>query len=428
LLRRSRFVTDFLALLTSRTVAQLVSVVAGLVLVRLLAERSFGAYSLATTTIGLAGILADFGLDVLLIREITADPSRVTNLLRAAASIRFIFTLAITLLLVAFASFSDLLGRPDLLLVGCLSLFPRGIFRASAASLTAQGRVRDAAIIEAIAGLGSALLSLILVVIVLTLRENVPFPLSDGATAALWGMMIGNVGGWWVAQRTSAAIKSWLLWPFSHADSRKLLWLAVPFVLVALAGAGFQSLDIYMVKQFHWTSTSPDAVALYAAPFRILNVLLLVPTVWGVVALPRYTRFLRRPRALRLLIRKDALATLLMGLGLSVACTLLAYPLTALGLGATYLTTAPILALLGWMTLPVCLSAPLIALLTATNHQGRIVISVVMAGVISFVANLLWGNAVSGGAVITGLLGVAAIKVGTMALLLGFYWLSTRMK
>ncbi|MBX3085835.1 MAG: oligosaccharide flippase family protein [Anaerolineae bacterium] len=424
MVKRSRFVTNFLALLTSRAAAQLVSVVAGLLLVRLLADAVFGAYSLATTTIGLAGIVADFGLDVLLIREIASKPDRALGLLRTAYILRLIFSTSITLLLVILATTNDLLGRPDLLLIGGLSLIPRGLFRASAAGLTAQGRIKDAAIIEAVAGLSSAFLSFTLVIIVLTLRKNFLFPLPDGAAAALWGMVIGNTCGWWAAihiqtsSTTSVARRA-----VSRSELGALLWAAVPFVLVALAGAGFQSLDIYMVKQFHWTDASPDAVALYAAPFRILNVLLLVPTVWGVVALPRYTRFLRKPAALRMLIRRDSFTTLLMGLALSAACTLLAYPLTALGLGVTYLATAPILGLIGWMTLPACMSAPLIALLTATNRQRWIVISVVIAGVGSLIANIVWGYTAVNADVITGLMGVAAIKVGAMVMLLGLYWL-----
>ena len=413
-------------MLTSRALAQLVSVIAGLLLVRLLADNVFGAYSLATTTLGLAGIVAEFGLDVLLTREITLDPSRATTLLRTAFSVRLVFSIALTLLLVMLASLTDLFGRPDLLLVSGLSLIPRGLFRAVAAALTAQRRVKEAALIEAIASLGSTFLSLMLVVIVLTLHEKLPFSFLDGANAALWGMVLGNALGWWAARRMiNGMVSDRAWWPFSQVESRSLLWMATPFVLVALAGAGFQSLDIYMVKQFHWTAQSPDAVALYAAPFRILNVLLLVPTVWGVVALPRYTRFLRHPTGLRLLLRKDSVHTFILGLALSAIWTLLAYPLTVLGLGSRYLTTAPILALIGWMTLPVCMSAPLIALLTATNHQGRIVISVVTAGIISFIANLTWGYLAVNADVITGLLGVATIKVGAMAILLLLYWLST---
>jgi O-antigen/teichoic acid export membrane protein len=212
-------------------------------------------------------------------------------------------------------------------------------------------------------------------------------------------------------------------------------------VIVGLAGAAFQSLDIYVVSAVHSAVHSaahgvhlqraggPDPVALYAAPFRILHVLLLVPTAWGVVALPHYARLVRdgNPDALRSRWRRDTRAGALVGLALSVGAALLAYPLTQVGLGATYLPAAPILAVLGWMALPVCLSAPLIALLTATDRQRRIAICVTLAGGLALAANLAWGGGwaqAAGASPATHLVGVAAIKVVSMAVLLLMYRLA----
>ena len=47
---------DFLALLSSRSIAQVLTIAVGLALVRVMADPVFGAYSLATTSIGLAGV------------------------------------------------------------------------------------------------------------------------------------------------------------------------------------------------------------------------------------------------------------------------------------------------------------------------------------------------------------------------------------
>jgi O-antigen/teichoic acid export membrane protein len=396
----------------------LLGIAVGLALVRLLAEPVFGAYSLATTSIGLAGILADFGLDTLLIRECALRPGQAARLLRSAVVIRLLVSIAITGLLVTLAAVTDLIGQPDLLLIGGLSLLPRGLLRAYAAALTGTGRVQTAAQLEGITTVGVVTCTLALVV------AGLP---PDGAAAALAGLLAGNMIGW------LAAVAMWQqarIVPDTVAENRHdisgLVAAALPFVLVGLAGAAFQSLDIYVVRLFYWSSGQPDAVALYAAPFRVLNLLLLVPTAWGVVALPRYARLHGDTNARRALIRRDT--ALLFGVGavLSIACTALADPLTRLALGERYAGTAPILALLGWMTLPVCLSAPLIADITARNVQRRITISVVLAGVLALGANVIWGAAVVHPGAIDSLLGVAAIKVTGMWVLLGLYWLSAR--
>ncbi len=78
------------------------------------------------------------------------------------------------------------------------------------------------------------------------------------------------------------------------------------------------------------------------------------------------------------------------------------------------------------MTVPVCLSAPYIAILTATNRQSRITACVVLAGMIAVAANVFLAATGSGRGVIESLSIVATIKVVSMVVLLAFYWAAYR--
>ncbi len=414
--RRSRFLLDFLALLSSRSIAQVLTIAVGLALVRIMTDPVFGAYSLATTSIGLAGVVADFGLDVILTREIAADRQLAPMLMPSAIGSRIVLAILTTAALVLAALNTTAIGRPDLLLIGGLSLVPRGIMRTITAALTGLGRVRDAAFIEGIGAVGSSVSTLILVLVGIAV-------FGDRASAAIWGLGLGNVLGLAAALHIARRATQPRLFNAAAGASpwSLLLFAAAPFMIVSLAGTAFQSLDIYVVKVFYWRAGQPDAVALYAAPFRVLNALLLVPTAWGVVALPRYVRYVRRPRLLNMALRRDLALALLMGVLLSVACTVLAYPLTAVALGATYIASVPVLAVVGWMTLPVCLSAPLIAVLTATGRQFWIAICVIAAGMIAVAANIVIGATADGRGMVDNLLIVAGIKVGSMVVLLLFY-------
>jgi O-antigen/teichoic acid export membrane protein len=204
----------------------------------------------------------------------------------------------------------------------------------------------------------------------------------------------------------------------------QLIQAAIPFVIVNLAGTAFQSLDIYIVKAFYWQPGTPDAVALYAAPFRILNLLLLVPTAWGIVALPRYVTYAKQPDLQTRAFRRDVRISLVMGFALSAGTTVFSRPLTLLALGQSYAASAPILALLAWMTLPVCLSAPAIAVLTVAHRQSWIAICVVIAGIGAIVANNIIVS--HDNFVIDNLMKVAIVKVISMLFLLGLYWTALR--
>lgn len=421
----ARSLHGVLALLVSRVLAQVSSLVVGLALVHWLDDSIFGAYSLATTTIGLVGILVDLGLDTILIRETASNPAHSATLIKQANWLRNASGGLVLVGLGILGSLSTLLGRSDLLLIGAAGLLPRAWMRSQLAVLIGAGYTRHTAWVDGLAALAVSAFTLLFVLG----RFG-----ADGASAALWGLFAGNVVGWLLSLLIGLNLRRTV---FESVASRPLalvqptmalLTATAPFLLINLAGTLFQSLDLYMVKQFHWQATTPDALALYAAPFRILNVLLLVPTTWGTVALGRYVRATDRstdPTVQQRMFRQDLGLLTAIGFLLSLLCMVGAEPLTRLGLGERYLASAHILALIGWMTLPVCASAPLIALLTARQHQRSIAACVIGAGGLSLILNIGWAALSAGSTTVDGLLGVAAIKVAVMTALLVSYFVSS---
>ena len=414
---------DVLALLTSRGAAQALTILVGLLLVWVMAAPVFGAYSLAMTTIGLAGVIGDAGLDPILTRNIAAQGESALPLLRRAIAIRIALGAAITAALVGIAVLIPTPGRPDLLLIGGLALIPRGIMRAIAAAQTGVGRVREAARLEGYTALLTALLTVLLI------AGSAALP-GDPAAAAIGALGLGGLAGLALAARQIAITPLPGAQKSSPAPAiTSLLAAALPFLILGLSGAAFQSLDVYVVREFYWRPGDTDAVALFSAPYRIVYALLMVPAAWGVVALPRYVRYARRPAILTLALRRDLWRGLGMGLALSGACIVLAAPLTRVALGEHYLPGVPILIALSLMALAVCPSTPLIALLTATGHQARITLCVLIAGGLALTANLLIGLAAPlTSPTLDDLVGrlvvVALIKTLATGLLFGLYLLA----
>jgi O-antigen/teichoic acid export membrane protein len=235
------------------------------VLVHWLDDSIFGAYSLATTTIGLAGILVDLGLDTILIRETASNAAHGSALIKQANQLRNASGGLVLVGLGILSTVSTLLGRSDLLLVGAVGLLPRAWMRSQIAVLIGNGYTRRAAWIDGLEALAVSAFTLLFVLIRLG---------ADGASAAVWGLFAGNLFGWLLSLLISLNLRRTL---FEPASSRAvvlshhtfaLLAATAPFLLINLAGTLFQSLDLYMVKQFHWQATIPDALALYAAPVR----------------------------------------------------------------------------------------------------------------------------------------------------------------
>ncbi|HRE47786.1 MAG TPA: oligosaccharide flippase family protein [Aggregatilineales bacterium] len=392
-----------LALIFGRGLAQAAGMIAGLVAVRLLAPSAFGAYSLATTTIGLIGILADMGLDPILTARTAANPQAQGVLLWAAIRWRFIATLA-TALVILLAALIPPLGRPDLLLVGVISLFPRGVIRAICAALTGLDKARRAASIELFTGLGIALLTIMGAIF---------------GRDALWlmgALAVGNGIGMIAALGGRPH-------PTPQTGGIDLHWrwqMGLPFVLVGLAGALFQGLDLYLVAALY-ARPEYDAVAFYAASLRVVSLLLIVPTAWGTVMLPRYIRaYQTSPLAARRLWRRQQGALLMVGIALAAVSGWLSTPFIGWLLGESYTIAAPILAILGCMVIPVCVSAPTIALLTAQGRTGGIAMAVIIAGGAALLIILLIGIYIPFSPP-QGVIAIAAVKVFAMALLAWLY-------
>ncbi|MCE7946129.1 MAG: hypothetical protein DYG88_01730 [Chloroflexi bacterium CFX4] len=395
---------DFLALLSSRGGGMLLSALVGLLWVRLLSAPAFGAYSLATTTLGLVGVLAEFGLDPILTRELSAQRGG-NSLLRRAIGLRLGIGVALIVGMVSLAALTTTFGRADLLLIGGLGLLPRGAMRAYAAALIGLGKARQVGQLE---GFTQVFISgLTVACTLISLAQG-----QEGATTLIAALGLGHGFGLLLLQRAwrrhgqSASLADISL----HA----LLRAAFGFTLIAAFSAAFHAVDSYAVQALY----GERALALYAAPFRLLNLIIIVPTVWGVVILPRYVALRRDQAAFRLRLRRDGLLWLLISIPLSVLPITFADVIAPVVLGAVYASSVPILIVQCGMVLPICAATPLLAALTVQDRQAYVAIAVIVGVLLLVIGNVLWAG--------SGVIAVAVLRVAITALLTVFYAFALR--
>jgi teichuronic acid exporter len=378
-----------LALLLGRGAGQMLSLGLSLLMVRLLAPAAFGDYALVMVTVGLAGMVADLGLDTGITRAFAqAEPTACPHQTELGAAIGYrlaaswLFCLALPLL----ASFLPWLGRPQLLFLAALSLPPRAVYRSHCAALIGVGRAAQAAQIEGLTGLVASLFA------VGALALGPWLGIDTLLALVLLAAVAGNGLGQWLSQRRIGPHYRHARW----AAMPSLLQRGFPFLLANLAGALFLALDLYVVRVRH-----PDSLPFYSAAMRVLALLLIVPSAWGAAALPSYVRGAAN-------LQRDSMQMALLGLAMVGGCVLLAGPLTILLLGPAYAPAGALLAILSGVALPVCLSAPVVAWLAANNRQGWITACVTLCGVWAVIINVIAGGQVES---------VALVKVLAMLLL-----------
>lgn len=398
---RSGFVRDFVALLGSIGAGEILVAIAGLLLVRNLTTEDYARYVLAVTVVGLAGVFVHFGMNPILTREVSRRPQRASALLTHAVLFRLACAGGVYLLAYATVRLWPAAGDTGLFLIAGLALFPAAFSETASALFNGLDRIPASAAIMFLTRLLEA--GLILGAL-FAFRQ--PGPILAGSVVA---RLAGALLSLWAIHRliqpsNKLSLQIW----------RNLGVMALPLMLMSLASSVFQSLDIYVISFF----LGQTAVGLYGAAMRVLGLLLLIPTGWSVVALPRFSRAISDPQATFALLSQ---AFLTIGLGSVVLAGLgvgIARPLTIWVLGDRYIAAVPVLQVLMGIFALAGLSAPLTTLLTAHDRQGAMAMVVAVGGVLALVVNVLIAGRL-------GITGVAWVKVAAMVFVVVAYgWLS----
>ncbi len=400
-MRRSRFWWDFSTLLASYGAGEVLAAIGGLVIVRLLAPEDYARYVLAVTAVGLAGVAVHFGMNPILTREVSRQPERAPMFLTHGVVFRLVCAAIVYPLAYTATQLWPAAGDPNLILIASLAFFPATVKETVIALLNGLNRIS----VNAALNITTQLIETALVIgALLAFRQPGPI-LAAGVIASLAGALLYV----WASRR--------VVRPAMHVLPElagKLGVLALPLMLMSLASSAFQSLDVYVVSFF----LGQAAVGVYGAAMRLLGLLLMIPTAWSIVALPRFSRAADNSEATWRLLRQALLTVGIGSVCLAALVTTLAHPLTTWVLGERYGPAAGVLGVLVWVLALAGLSAPLTTLLTAHNRQGAVAVAVAVSGILALAANVLLAGRL-------GVTGIALVKVAAMIFLFGACgWLS----
>jgi O-antigen/teichoic acid export membrane protein len=168
------------------------------------------------------------------------------------------------------------------------------------------------------------------------------------------------------------------------ADVRDLLkhshWLNAG----AFVASAYNRIDVVLLRRI----VGAEAVALYGAPYRVLDLTQIIPSSLMAAILPRLCRSgepilgLEQPRvAMRYLLT--------IALGLTVVLTVAAAPATFFLFGSKYAPSIPVLQILVWAMFPMCWNFVLNSQLIANSFDRVIFLSASIALVANIGLNLL---------------------------------------
>ena len=321
-------------------------------LARLLGAAGFGEYIVIVAIVQLVAVIADAGLNRVLIRDVAVDPELAEAYLRTVRRARFGLSLVGVGVALAVAQISGNAAGAALVF-GAVGLIPLADARTSEGLLYAFGRIRRAAMLAAAFAIARFVLSFAAA----TLGFGVIGVLGAQSLAALFYAVSLRYG----APVANGSIGGPAL------SFRSLFRSSYSFAALAALEALYSRLDVFIIAL---VTGSPMQVGLYSGAYKLYEAATIPSASISAVQVPAYARRLaRRDPTLRRAVVRAVIWSLVAGIGVAVVVAPNAQGILRLVYGPEYEGAAGALSALALAAIAGFVVYPIAALLAASHQQ-----------------------------------------------------------
>lgn len=371
-----RIAKNMMVLITARILSMLFGFFYVMYTARYLGPANYGILAFALALNGIFGVITNFGLDPLTVREVARDKSLAKKYLANGIVLKLLFG-ALTFLIVFLVV--KLLGYPDItrkvVYVITLSTVINGINNLFNDVYQAFERMEFMSIGQI---LGSAL-SLVFAVIAIKLGLNVVhFAMIPLAVSLILLVYHALVTTWkFLKPRIEVDVGFW----------RSALREAWPFALTAVFVSIYYWIDSVMLSYMK----GDEVVGWYNAAYRLMIIFLVVPSIFNFALFPTMSRlYIQSKKGLEFAFNQYSKYMVILGLPLGTGMALFAKPIIFLIYGGEYGPSVRALQILVWPAVFVYLSSPPARVLEVIGKQSRITKVTALGALINVCLNLIF--------------------------------------
>lgn len=175
-------------------------------------------------------------------------------------------------------------------------------------------------------------------------------------------------------------------WEMDFSFLRQKLKLALPFGITSVFVTIYYWIDSIMLS----VMVGNEAVGLYNAAYRLILVLLFVPSVLNMAIFPAMSQFyVNSKKSLKIAYEKYFKYMAILGIPLGVGTTLLANKIILIIYGVEYTNATIALQILVWSTVIIFMSGAFARLLEASDKQILITKITAICAIINIILNLI---------------------------------------
>lgn len=372
-----RFAKNIGSLFTSQILSYLISLVYTIYLVRYLGVENYGILSFALALVSILGIFADFGLNILTTREISREKSLTNKYLNNVFSLKL---LQVSILIVLLVLIVRILGYPSKTVYVIYFMLVFLIFSTFSSFFASIFQAYEKLEYQSIANVLNNILMLIGVLILIYYNYGLV------SFTVLYAFVGGLILIYYIF-----ILKNRFELPLPKIRIDWDFW--VPTIKTAaqfgLAGV-FVTIYIWIDSVMLSFMQGDQAVGLYNAAYRIVLLLIFIPSVVNTAIFPVMSRLYESSTdSLKLIVEKYFKYMILIGLPIGVGITLLANQIIVLIFGQAFLESAPALQILIWATVFTFANSAFVQLFQSTNRQVLLTKITFIGMIVNIILNLI---------------------------------------
>jgi len=346
-------------------------------LARLIGVQDFGKYSFVTALFGMLSLLANFGLDTLLIRNIARNKTLPSVYLSNSFLIKFIISLLILVIFFILFGFTNIITdyiKRYCFIISCFILIFNCATQTIWSFADAYEQMHYRSLLSAFYNFAKTLIGLVLVF------------RGYGLIILFLGLLFAEILSFIV---TILVVNKALKLPKWEIDFNVILNLirdSWPFALLGFLGLIYFRIDIIILS---WLK-GDEVVGWYNAAYGLLIGLIFLPDSLVTALFPVMSRYYKNSeQALKLTYQKSIKYLFILGLPIATGVIILANKIILFLYGQAYVMAVPALQILGWAILLIFINAPLGRLLFSIDKQKDVLALSLITVSANIILNLL---------------------------------------
>ena len=347
---------------------------------RVIGQQDYGYYAVAVNVIGFFGPLTDFGLGVLLTREVSRRPDAASAYVAMVQRIRLLLSIAaipVVLLIMAGYWYADIVQANTILTAGLLAvaLIPANAAGTASSLFAARERMDYTALVQ----IATALFTVGL--------GTVAIALGWGFVGLAVTALIANVITAFVLLRALPR-ETTTAPPWDGKLARTLMLASLPLMLNALLNVLFFRIDIQVLT----VSRDISEVGAYGTAYKYIEAFVLLPSALVLALFPALSRIAITDRAaLQGIINKALQFMLVLAVGSAICFSVYASSFIWILGGDEFLPHGAVaLAILVWFLPFSYINAITQYVLIALDQQKWIAIAFALATAFNLITNIIF--------------------------------------